>query len=248
MTNQPDDPIDSYEPRLTRRVASFAEGAVRPIDPLAIAAAARAGARRRTLAGRLFGGASSSGRLGVILVSAALVVGALGLAIGAGGGNLFAPSQTSTADVPEATPTDVPGDIGYCAAGQLTGEIFGWEGAAGHRIASIGLHNLGPNDCALPELLRPALIDADGHALIVGAPVADTARMRFQVGDAASSQVDMSNYCGAAPTSALTIRLYLPDQTSFELSLHLDVPGPVDPPPCNGPTEPASIEMQPVNP
>ncbi len=193
-----------------------------------------------------------------------LTVAALGVVIGAGSGNLNSPAQTATANVPEATPTDapeatatsvpeatptdVPGSIDACVAGQLNGEITGWQGAAGHRIAVINLHNDGPNDCRLPELLRPALVDTDGHALIVGAPVSDTRTFTFQVGNAASTQVDTVNYCGAEPTAPLTIRFYLPDQTSIELSVKLDVPATLDPPPCNGPNVPASIEMQPLNP
>ena len=40
MTRSPDDQIDPYESRLTRRVGEFADQAVRPIDAAAITAAA----------------------------------------------------------------------------------------------------------------------------------------------------------------------------------------------------------------
>ena len=263
MTNSPDDRIDSYEPRLARRVDAFADQAVRPIDARAIAAAAHAGARRQTLAGRLFGSTASMARLGVVLAGALVAALAFGAYLG-GGGNV-APSQTATAAGPtaseapateappsvappiQASPTPVPGPEA-CAASQLTGEIVGWDGAAGHRIASLNLHNVGPAECKLPKLLRPALVDADGGALIVGAAVTDNRTMTFKVGNAASTLVDMANYCGATPTAGLRIRLFLPDQTSFELAPHLDSPGTADPPPCNGPTQPATIEMQPIQP
>jgi hypothetical protein len=247
MTNLPDDQIDSYEPRLARRVGSFAEQAVRPIDPIAVAATARAGARRRTLAGRLFGSASTSGRLGVVLVSGLLIVGSLGVVIGVGG-NLFAPSQTSTANVPEATPTSVPGSVAACTADELTGTITAWEGAAGHRIATIQLWNAGSVDCSVPELLRPALVDADGHALIVAAPAKASAPLTIAAGRYATTLVDMDNYCGAAPTAELRIRLYLPSEDSVEAAQGSGLPNPVDAPPCNGANAPSNIEMQPLQP
>ena len=244
MTNLPDDQIDAYESRLTRRVAAFADQAVRPIDAAAIASAVHAGARRQTLLRRLFGSTASMARLGVVLAGALVAAAAFGVYLNAGGTALPGPTLAG----PVATPTEVPGPAGdACTAAQLSGEIVGWDGAAGHRIATLNLHNAGPRDCALPRLLRPALVDADGHALIVGAPVTDNRTLSFQVGNAASTMVDMANYCGAAPTAQLKIRLYLPDQTSFELSPHLNGSGTADPPPCNGPTQPASIEMQPIS-
>ena len=247
MTRSPDDQIDPYESRLMRRVGDFAEQAVRPVDPLAVAAAAHAGAQRRTLGGRLFGSTASMSRLGVVFAGALVAAAAFGVYLNAGG--TANPGPSASGNAPDATPTEVAGPGGVaCSAAQLTGEIVGWDGAAGHRIASLNLHNTGPGDCALPKLLRPALVDADGHALIVGALVSDTRTLTFQVGNAASTEVDMANYCGAAPTAELRIRLYLPDQTSFELSPHLDVPGTVDPPPCNGPNAAASIQIQAVNP
>src|SRR5258705_9040943 len=106
MTTLPDPPIDSYESTLARRVGTFAEQVVRPIDPVAVAAAAHAGARRGTLVARLFGGASAGGRL--VLVGAVLTVAALGVVIGAGSGNLNSPARTATANVADATPTDAP--------------------------------------------------------------------------------------------------------------------------------------------
>jgi uncharacterized protein DUF4232 len=245
MTNVPDDQIDPYEPRLTRRVGAFAEQAVRPIDATAIAAAAAAGARRRTLAGRLFGSMSSTARLGVVLAGAVLAT-ALGAVIVAGGLNGLSPSATSTANGPEATPTSVPGAVDACAPVGLSAGITAWEGAAGHRIATITIHNGGATACALPQYLRPALVDVDGHALIVGQLVPEPAPITFPAGADATTLVDMANYCGAAPTAQLLIRFYLPSEDSFEAGDTTRGRGPLDPPPCNGPTEPGSIQMQPL--
>jgi hypothetical protein len=242
MTNLPDDPIDPYESRLTRRVGAFAEQAVRPIDHAAVASTAAAGARRRSLAGRLFGSVSATARLGVVLAGALVAAAVIGVAINAGAG----PSPTAVANGPEATPTSVPGAVDTCAAAALTGEIAGWEGAAGHRIATIQVRNAGSSACGLPELLRPALVDEDGHALIVGQKVSDAASVTLAAGDSASSMVDMSNYCGRAPTAALKLRLYLPSEASVELGASGSVTNPIDAPPCNGENAPSTIEMQPL--
>jgi Protein of unknown function (DUF4232) len=241
MTNLPDDPIDPYEPRLTRRVGAFAEQAVRPIDAAAIATAARTGARRQTLAGRLFGSTAAMARLGVLLAGALVAVAAFGLYLPVGGG----PRPLATG--PAATPTGAPAAVGACTAEALSGLIMGWDGAAGHRIATISIDNGGSTACLLPRYLRPALIDGDGHALIVSEGLNQPAPIEFPAGATATSMVDMANYCGAAPTPAdkpLKLRMYLPDESSIELPSAASLPLPADPPPCNGPNVPASIQMQ----
>jgi len=243
MTNVPDDHIDPYESRLARRVGDFADGAVRPIDPMAIAAAAHAGARRQTLAGRLFGSTTSMARLGVVLAGALVAAAAFGVYINAGGSNALGPNQSSAG--PVQTPTAVPGAVEACAAGNLAAEISSWEGAAGHRIAGVDVRNTGSSACALPRLLRPALVSAKGQALIIAPPESNTTTLVLPAGGGASTMVDMANYCGPAPDSELNIRLYLPDQTSTQAAPTAKVPTPLDPPPCNGPTVGSEIQMQP---
>jgi hypothetical protein len=174
------------------------------------------------------------------VVLAGALVGAAALAVSLGAGGNTGPIASG----PASKPTEVPGAAEACAADQLSGTIDAWDGAAGHRIATIKVHNNGATTCALPQHVRPALVDADGHALIVGEPVGPTARTPFLAGAELTSMVDMANYCGAAPTAALKIRLYLPDESSIELSPVNSLPLPVDPPPCNGPTAPSSIQMQ----
>jgi len=240
MTNLPDDHIDPYESRLTRRVGAFADQAVRPIDASAIAAAARAGARRPTLAGRLFGSGGSAARLGVVLAGALVGAAALAVYLGAGG------STSPVASGPDATPTAVPGPTAACTADQLSGTIEAWDGAAGHRIATIKVHNSASVDCVLPELLRPALVDSAGRALIVGAPVSGAAPFGLPRDADATTMVDMANYCGKTTTAALKLRLYLPDESSIELAAPANLTSSMDVPPCNGPNEPATIQMQPL--
>ncbi len=241
MNRLPDDPIDPYELHLTRRVDAFADQAVRPVDAAAIAAAARTGARRQTVAGRFFGSSAPMNRIGALLAGALVVAVAFGAYLTGGSSN--GPGQTANA--PTATPTEVPGAVRDCAVDALTGEITAWEGAAGHRIATISLHNHSSVGCALTKLLRPALVDADGHALIVGPRVSDPDSITLVAGGDATTMVDMANYCGAAPTAQLKIRLYLPDQTSVELAAAANLPDQLDVPPCNGPSVPAAIQMQP---
>jgi hypothetical protein len=241
MTNLPDDRIDPYEPRLARRIDAFADQAVRPIDPIAIAAAAHAGARRQTLAGRLFGSTGSMGRFGVVLAGALVAALAFGVYLGAGGNG--APGESPS--TPAASASPVPG-VTACDAGNLDGGITSWEGAAGHRIATVTIHNAGTSDCALPEYLRPALVDADGHALIVAELLPQPAPITFPAGANATTMVDMTNYCGAAPTAQLLLRFYLPTDASFQATDKTRPRATLDPPPCNGPNAAATIEMQPL--
>jgi uncharacterized protein DUF4232 len=241
MTRSPDDQIDPYESRLSRRVADFTDQAVRPIDAAAIAAAAHAGARRRTLGGRLFGSTSSMARLGVVLAGALVAVAAFGI-FNAGGHGVPAPSASSGGSV--ATPTSLPGGLAACAARDLAGVITAWEGAAGHRIATVDLHNGGAADCLLPRYLRTALIDGTGRALIVADGVAQPSPITFPAGAYATTMVDMANYCSSAPSSPLRIRLYLEDASSVEVSAAAALSDQLDPPPCNGPNAAAEIQMQ----
>jgi hypothetical protein len=238
MTNLPDNHIDPYESRLARRVGAFAEQAVRPIDPFAVAAAAHAGARRSTLAGRLFRSGGSSARLGVILAGALVGAAVLAVYLGAGGNN------GPIASGPVPTPSEVSGAPEACAAADLAGVITAWEGAAGHRIATIDVHNGGASDCLLPRYVGLALIDGVGRALIVNQSVPQPAPLTFPADKYAATMVDMANYCGAAPASPLKIRLYLDDRSSIELAAAPNVSGSVDPPPCNGPNAASEIQMQ----
>jgi hypothetical protein len=243
MTNRPDDPIDPYEQRLARRVGAFAEQAVRPIDATAIASLAAAGARRRTLAGRLFGSTSSTARLGVVLAGAIVGAAVLGV-IGAGGLNGPDPTPTTAANGPEATPTSVPGAVDACAPAGLGAEITAWDGAAGHRIATVRVTNTGTLPCTVPRYFRPALVDEDGHALIVSPSMPEVAPLTLGAGTKATTLVDMANYCGTPPTAPLLLRLYLASDRAVEAKPGGSVSGPIDPPPCNGPNAPAEIQIQ----
>jgi len=244
MTTLPDDQIDPYESRLARRVDAFAEQAVRPIDPVAIASAAHAGARRQTLTGRLFGWTGRTGstaRLALVLAGT-LVAAAFGVYIGAGGKLGVGPAATG----PAATPTTVPGSVAACRATDLAGTITGWDGAAGHRIASIELGNSSSTACSVPKLLRPAVVDANGRAYMIGTRPGATSELTLEPGRHATTLVDMANYCGTPPAAPLRIRLYLPSEDSVDAVSSASLAGLMDLPPCNGENAPQTIEMQPL--
>ena len=242
MTKLADDHMDPYEPRLTRRVGAFAEQAVRPIDAMAIAASAHAGARRRTLLGRRFGSGGFILRLGVVL-AAALAATAFGVFLGAGG--------TSRAPVisTDATPTIVPGAPDPCLPADLTGRIHSWEGAAGHRIASIRIFNTGTRDCSVPRVMRTLLLDGNGHKLILAPEGLESpGDITVGVGAPVTTLVDMANYCGPTPVGDLSIRLYLTGSSSIAAGPDGSLPFPLDIPPCNGQNAPATIQMQALEP
>ena len=239
MTKLPDDHIDPYESRLTRRVGAFAEQAVRPIDAAAIASAARVGSRRQTLVGRLFGSNSSIGRLGLVVAAAVLAAGSIGIYVGGAG-----PRPTAS---PAEVPISTTGRTPDCAAKNLSAEIVAWEGAAGHRIATVRFLDL-DLDCLIPAYLKPALVDGAGHALIVGGNVHAAGTVHLSIGTKADALVDMSNYCGPAPVGELILRIYLPTNDSVEARRSANLDGPLDAPPCNGRTVPATIEMQSLGP
>jgi hypothetical protein len=180
------------------------------------------------------------------VLAGALVAAVVLGAIGSGALNVPGPTQTTAATVIVASPTSVPGSVEACAPEALSAEITAWEGAAGHRIANVKLRNTGAKACEVPKLLRPVLIEQAGNALILGTPPQAVEAIAIAASTSATTFVDMTNYCGADPTSPLGIRLYLTTDTSVEAYPAGGVPLPIDPPPCNGPNQAASIEMQPL--
>jgi hypothetical protein len=246
MTNVPNDPIDPYESRLARRVGSFSDQAVVPIDPVSIAASAAVGARRRTLAGRLLGWTRPAARLAAIGAGALLIV-ALGALIGAGGLNPSqSPLPTQGAVGPVATPTAVPGSgSDACAVGDLDARITGWDGAAGHRIATVTVRNIGRTRCSIATLASPRLVDRDGVALIAGPRAGPASSLELAPNAVATTMVDTANYCGPAGAEPVTVAFAFVDGPPLTASPD-PTPGSLGGvPPCNGPTVPPEIQMQP---
>ncbi len=243
MTDAPNDQIDPYESRLARRVGSFSDQAIVPIDAVAVAASASMAARRRTLGGRFFGSSGSGGRLALVGAATLLVV-ALGVFVGAGGIKLFAPVQATPSAAVSPGPTVLVADV--CSHRALSGRIVSWDGAAGSRIARVVVTNDAPTACLLPTILQATLVDKLGAHLIAGAaPSGTPASITLGSGLSATTLVEVANYCGPDPVAPATIQFTMSDDGVFGLSPD-DRLGDVDGvPPCNGPTLPGSIQMQP---
>ncbi len=149
------------------------------------------------------------------------------------------PAPTPTvAPTPTATPT-----IGACAPAALAAKITLWEGAAGSRIADIEVTNSGRDTCTVEKLERPQLIDGAGRVLIDGTAPTSGAVIELAPGGRATTLVEASNYCGAAPVPPVQVAFVLRDGKRFIAA----PPTPTDAtvPPCNGPGQPAVIGMQP---
>ncbi len=149
----------------------------------------------------------------------------------------LAPTPT-VAPTPTATPT-----IDACAPAALAAKITLWEGAAGSRIADIEVTNSGRDTCTLEKLERPQLIDGAGRVLIDGTAPTSGAVIELAPGGRATTLVEASNYCGAAPVPPVQVAFVLRDGKRFIAA----PPTPTDAtvPPCNGPGQPAVIGMQP---
>lgn len=203
----------------------------------AIAAQARQpAAAPRPLAVR--SGLSTSTLAGASLAAAAVVVALLWL----GGRGPIPNGSVGGSPSPLTTTTPVP-TLGPCDAANLSARITMWEGAAGHRIATLELTNLGSDACVLPTLARPQLVDGRGSILIDGTSPATAEPLTLASGDVVTTLVQDGNYCGPAPVAPVTVAFDLGDGTRI-------VAAPFSPsdatvPPCLGSGEPATIDMQP---
>jgi hypothetical protein len=150
-----------------------------------------------------------------------------------------APASASPSAVP--TPSLTPEPSLGC---QVTARIVSWEGAAGSRIATVELKNDGPEPCTLPAVARPILIDGSGGPLALGAAPADPGTIELESGAIAHGLVQVSNICPVKPVVApVTIVFDLGDGVS--ITAQPLSAGDATVPPCNGPTQPSEIQMQP---
>ena len=158
-------------------------------------------------------------------------------------GPSVAPSPTLVAPSATPVPSLVP-----CDAADLAARITSWEGAAGSRIATVTLSVGGAGPCGLPTTARPALIDAHRAVLAQGkitngnGGTAAVGALRVQPGDVLTTLVSVANVCGATPAPPVTLVF---DLGSGSLTAQPLSPTDDTVPPCNGPSQPPSIEMQP---
>ena len=132
------------------------------------------------------------------------------------------------------------------------------EGAAGSRQGMIELSNLSQQTCTLEGTPGVTLFDHDGNPItsgvtFVSAPAGWEVEgspqpsgwpvVTMEPGDLASVRIRWSNWCPAG-RAAPTWRMELPGGRSADVN-GLDTTGP---PPCNGPTQPSTIEVGPFEP
>lgn len=243
MTNLPDDLVNPAEGRLIRRVHAWSDPAVVPIDPVAVAAVAALTRPRRGVAGGLgrlgrLGWLGRLGRLGWLAAGAALTGVLIGGAMGIGA--LSGPAATAS---PAATPAaaDV---LRTCTPVDVNAVIIAWGGAAGHRIATVELHQIGTTACAVASEPEPWLADGNGTRLIVGKAGVRVTTIRFEPGAVLHTLVQAGNYCGPAPVAPVTVAFTQLDATFVATALTpTDLSGV---PPCNGTAGPTDdITMHP---
>lgn len=237
-TNPPNDPIDPYENELSRRVGAYADRAVQPIDAAEIAHTTAIGSGRRTGAGRLFA-STNSGRRIAWLGAGMVLVAAFGVFVGAGGLSRLTPTQSADA----VAPTALPVDVRACTPNDVDARILRWEGAAGSRIATVELRQVGPTPCTIDPLPQPWLADGKGRALIVG-KAGGGGPIQIAPGDVVSTLVDAGNYCGPDPVAPVTVAFTQGEAIFVATALNpTDLTGV---PPCNSTNgTPGSIQMQP---
>jgi hypothetical protein len=251
--------MDSSRPdRILEEWSAVADGARLPSTPPR-RVAVRAGSAGLSLAGAslvavvLLGAALWLGRPGSTGPGAVIPAGSPSAAIVETPAPSIIPAPTGTprttpAPTPAPTPTTAPTPtasptIGACASADLAARITMWEGAAGSRIADVEVTNTGRAGCTLEKRDRPQLIDGAGRVLIDGTTPAAGGVVELAPGGRATTLVDASNYCGAAPVRPVRIAFVLRDGQRFIAA----APTPTDAtvPPCNGPGQPAAIGMQP---
>ncbi len=154
------------------------------------------------------------------------------------------PADSPTPATPAPTPTATPAPpvIGPCTAGDLTGRITSWEGAAGNRIAIVTMTNSGSDACTMPDTTVPQLIDGSGAVLAQGAGSPGGPKLTLQPGDKLGSQVDVANVCAATVVPPVTIAYDLGGGRRVVSKPLRQTDSTV--PPCNGPGQPASIQMK----
>ena len=149
------------------------------------------------------------------------------------------PSATARASAPVIVATAEP-SRDTC---HLTARIDHWEGAAGQRIASVELTNRDANACRMERRPRVQLVDGGGTVLIDSGPSPSNALVTVPPGGRTTALVAVGNWCGPEPQAPISVAF------AFSSGDRL-VADPVSPtdltlPPCNGPTAPATIAMQP---
>jgi hypothetical protein len=154
------------------------------------------------------------------------------------------PASVGPTATPRPTPRPTITPTGFCSAANLAARITMWEGAMGHRIATVEMTNTGPAACLLHTTGRPQLVDKAGAVLIDGAPATAGGTLKLGPGDVATTLVQDSNYCGPVPAQPVSVAFVLPAGAGRVVAAPLAAGDGV--PPCLGdPGSAGSIEMHP---
>ncbi len=154
------------------------------------------------------------------------------------------PSVLVATPSPTASPVVTPVSPAPCVTADLTARITIWEGAAGSRIATVTMTNDSSRSCLLAAQWTPQLVDGSGTILIDGdAPKGSVPVLTIDPGVVVTTLVQTTNYCGTDPVAPVTIALVqnVGSRVVAEPFSATDVTLP----PCNGPGQPAAIEMHP---
>jgi hypothetical protein len=141
-----------------------------------------------------------------------------------------------------ASPTGSP-SIAACEGTSLSARISSWEGAAGSRIANVELTNAGSAPCTTTTVARTRLIDGSATELIQGAQPSSGAIITIPAGGSVTTLVQVSNYCGPAPVAPVAIVFDINGVATVLAKPASTTDATV--PPCNGPGQPATIQMRP---
>jgi hypothetical protein len=125
-----------------------------------------------------------------------------------------APSPSSS-----KTPAPTPKPIAVCLATQLAAKVTAWQGATGHKIASVTLTNTSTHPCTVQGTPEVELLDTHMNILIDsqtggpnGLPNIAKGAPAFHLahGGSVKTLVQDDNYCGAAPALPTTVAFVLP--------------------------------------
>jgi hypothetical protein len=127
-------------------------------------------------------------------------------------------SPSATLVPPTPTPPPSAG-VTSCHAADIEGKILGWQGAAGSRIADVEITNTSASPCLIRGTPRLELLDSGGAVLIDSATAGPSGEPNVKPGDTEfrvapgghlRTEVQATNYCGAAPSPPIDIAFTLP--------------------------------------
>lgn len=194
------DSVEAYERALSQRIRAFANRAVVPLDPEAIAkeAIAQAAAEVST-ADRLGQGleqllervrAATPLQLGI--AGGIVVVAFAALLLFKGGG---------AAPIPTPFPTDA---TRLCEPNELELRVTQWAEAGSDRVAIVRMENVGGIACLVDNLPEPWLVESPQMPMLVGSDVAGLL-IRIGPGDVLRTTVRVRNFCGPDPKPPVTL-------------------------------------------